>query len=346
MVDPSRGAERGHAILSVVLPNYNHARLIARAVEALLNQQLRPDEIIVVDDGSTDDSASVIAQLATGSPQIKVLTNAGNQGVVKALARGLAATRGAYVYLAAADDFVCPDFFSLAVATLDRHPDIDLFCAEAILVDGLTGEPIGMRPPVRPLYRSGHIDAEGARRLLARADNFILTGSAVFRREAIARAGGLDESLGSFADGYLSRKIALTSGFCYAPRPVATWWVLPDSYSRRSALDVAGAQAMLDVATARLASDPVFPKWYAPLFGARWRFATARLALLSQPINAAVLLAMAPRGRLERGLLQGLLALPAGLARIAIMAWLWLRLHPTTLFGLLRTSLARIYDGG
>ena len=53
--------------LSVVLPNYNHAKLIGRALAALLAQKRAADEIIVIDDGSTDDSVAVIERIAADS---------------------------------------------------------------------------------------------------------------------------------------------------------------------------------------------------------------------------------------------------------------------------------------
>ena len=74
--------------LSVVLPNYNHGDVIARALEALLHQERRPDEIVVVDDASTDDSRDVIARFAARSASIRVLVNEQNQGVIAALIRG------------------------------------------------------------------------------------------------------------------------------------------------------------------------------------------------------------------------------------------------------------------
>jgi glycosyltransferase involved in cell wall biosynthesis len=73
------------ATLSVVLPNYNHAKLIGRALEALLAQGRAADEIIVIDDGSTDDSVSVIDRFAAGAPSIRVLQNANNTGVIPTL---------------------------------------------------------------------------------------------------------------------------------------------------------------------------------------------------------------------------------------------------------------------
>src|ERR1700687_483080 len=104
--------------LSVVLPNYNHARFVGRALAALLGQQRTADEIIVIDDGSTDDSVRVIDGIAASAPAIRVLHNASNIGVIATLQRGLEAARGKYVYFAAADDWIFPDFFALALRRL------------------------------------------------------------------------------------------------------------------------------------------------------------------------------------------------------------------------------------
>ncbi len=59
-------------MLSVILPNFNHGALIARALSALLSQEPPPMEIIVIDDGSTDDSLTIIRQLAAESPMVRL----------------------------------------------------------------------------------------------------------------------------------------------------------------------------------------------------------------------------------------------------------------------------------
>src|SRR3984957_13535743 len=112
--------------LSVVLPNYNHGKLISRAVTALLAQERAPDEIVIVDDGSTDDSLRVIEAHAAGSKTIRVIANRTNEGATAALARGLDACRGTYVYFAAADDWVLPGFFATVLPVLERHPQAGL----------------------------------------------------------------------------------------------------------------------------------------------------------------------------------------------------------------------------
>jgi glycosyltransferase involved in cell wall biosynthesis len=327
--------------LSVVLPNYNHGKSIGQAFDALLKQNRAPDEIIVVDDGSTDNSLDVIGRFAAQAASIRVLVNRQNQGVIPALARGLDAAAGRYVYFAAADDWVLPGFFKLALQKLEADPKLGLFCGEAVLLDGHSHAPIGIRPAVRPLSHGGSVTPEGAHRLLKRTDNWILTGSSVFRRDAVTEAGGFDPRLGSFADGFLARKIALSSGFYYAPQVVASWVIFSDSVSRKTALDPIQARHALEAVPERLASDPVFPKWYPQVFKNRWRFATSRLALEAQPIDYALLSTMGVRTRLDRLILAQICPLmPRSMARLTALAWLWFRLRPTTLTGLARTAFA------
>ena len=155
------------------------------------------------------------------------------------------------------------------------------------------------QPAVRRPTGGTADDAPGADRcraveqLLRSTDNWILTGSAVFRRECVIWAGGFDARLGSFADGFLARKIALRYGFLFEPKVVASWVVFPDSVSRKTALDPQRAQHILDVVPALIAADPGFPPWYADAFRDRWRFATCRLALAAEPIDRELLRTMA-----------------------------------------------------
>jgi glycosyltransferase involved in cell wall biosynthesis len=329
------------ATLSVVLPNYNHAKLVSRALAALLAQERAPDEIIVIDDGSTDDSIGIIGRFAAKTPSIKVLVNPENVGVIPTLKRGLDAARCQYVYFAAADNWILPGFFELALRRLKANPDVGLFCGEAILVDGRTERPFAVRPAVRPIVRAGRIDAVHVQELLRSTDNWILTGSAIFRRDCILWAGGFDERLGSFADGFLARKIALKFGFFFEPKVVATWAVFPDSVSRRTALELHRTRHILEAVPAIIAADPGFPSWYADAFRDRWRFATCRLALAADPIDRSIVLAMGARSVAEQATLQKALALPSRtLARLLTLAWLWYRLRPTSLTGLLRTMFA------
>jgi glycosyltransferase involved in cell wall biosynthesis len=107
--------------LSLVIPTYNRAPLIGATLDSALAQRLPFLEIIVVDDGSTDDTARVLAQY-TG--KIRVIRLA-NGGVQKARNTGVEAAGGDYVVLIDSDDLFEPDYTQTIAAWLARHPDHD-----------------------------------------------------------------------------------------------------------------------------------------------------------------------------------------------------------------------------
>lgn len=330
--------------ISVILPNFNHGRFLSCALEALLTQSVAPAEIIVIDDASTDDSVPIIKQIATRHRSITLLQNPHTFGVIKSLNRGIEHARGSYLYFAAADDWVVPGFFALATRMLEEHSEAGLFCGDAILVDGESNRICGYRPIVRPFYQLGFATAEDTKRLLRHFDNWMLTGSTVIRRDALLPAGGLDESLGSFADGYLLRRIALQKGFCYAPRIVAAWRIFPDSVSRQTSRDPARAIEFLATVPPRIAADPVFPDWYAKAFSDRWKFSVARVAMDARPGSYAIVNAIMSDSKFDIAMLRliRLLLTPIpAIERCAILTFLTFRLHPYPLWRLVITALTR-----
>jgi glycosyltransferase involved in cell wall biosynthesis len=328
--------------LCVVLPNYNHGHCIERALQALVDQDRPPDEIIVIDDASTDDSQGVIERFSRSSVPVRLLVNERNLGVAWSLQRGLLASQAHYVYFAAADDWVLPQFFSFAIKTLEGHPDVGFFCGDAVLLDAKTHAFYGYRPIVRPLYRAGRVGREQALELLRTADNWILTGSTVFRRDGLMTEGGFDIHLESFADGFLARKIALKHGFYYTPTVVATWCVSRDSVSRKTAVGLERARHILETVPKRIASDPAFPAWYADKFERRWRFATLRLAMEDNAPDPAFVALMGVRSAADRLVMQTVERLPGKrLRQLVALGWFWHRWRPYKLSDLLGTALTR-----
>jgi glycosyltransferase involved in cell wall biosynthesis len=330
--------------ISVVLPNFNHSHFVGGALRALLSQSPAPDEIIIVDDASTDNSRSIIEDIAVNNPSIQLLVNSENIGVIRAQKRGLEVATGRYIYLAAADDWVMQGFFALALQMLEKYALTGFFCGDAIIIDGQSGRCCGYRPVVRPFYRARAADVEETRRILRRCDNWILTGSTVFRRDAFEIAGGLDETLGTFADGYLARKVALASGFCYAPKVVAAWRIFSYGVSRQASLTLAKATDILQTMPTRISNDPLFPEWYPGLFRSRWRFASSRLATQATPINYAVLESMFADSTLDARMLKCIrcyLGRFPSLERLVTLVWLAVRLRPYPLSGLMATRLSR-----
>jgi hypothetical protein len=132
----SKPAQRPHPatpVISVVMPTYNGERFLRPAIESILNQTFRDFELIVVDDGSTDRTPRILAELKDN--RLIVLTNDRNQGIAVATNRGLAAARGEYVALQDHDDISLPHRFKTQLDFLESHPDIALVGSAAELID-------------------------------------------------------------------------------------------------------------------------------------------------------------------------------------------------------------------
>jgi glycosyltransferase involved in cell wall biosynthesis len=112
-VDPSRPT------ISLVIPSYNRGHLIAETLDCALMQDPPFLEVIVVDDGSTDNTAAVLAQYAG---KVRLLSGP-NGGVQLARNRGVEAARGAYIALCDSDDLLEPGFVGTMQAWLHDHPE-------------------------------------------------------------------------------------------------------------------------------------------------------------------------------------------------------------------------------
>lgn len=115
-------------LISCILPVYNGEKYLKAAILSVLSQTLREFELIVVDDGSTDETPALLAEMVATDSRIVVVRQA-NAGIVGALNAGLRIAQGRYVARMDADDICLPDRFEYQASHLDRHP-------ECVLVGG------------------------------------------------------------------------------------------------------------------------------------------------------------------------------------------------------------------
>lgn len=112
-------------MISVLMPVYNGRDFLRPAIDSLLNQTFKDFEIVLVNDGSTDDSQEIIDSY--NDPRIITLKQK-NQGVARSLNNGLKVAKGKYVRRHDADDISTPDSFQKQVDFLESHPDYVMVC--------------------------------------------------------------------------------------------------------------------------------------------------------------------------------------------------------------------------
>ncbi len=110
-------------LVSTIIPVYNRPELVRRAVASVLAQAHRPIEIILVDDGSTDHTPQVLAELQASHPEEIVIHRQGNSGAGLAREIGRQSARGAFIQYLDSDDYLLPNKFSDQVAAFQAHPE-------------------------------------------------------------------------------------------------------------------------------------------------------------------------------------------------------------------------------
>lgn len=111
------------SLVSTIIPVYNRAALLAEAVESVLSQSYRPIEIIIVDDGSTDDTSEVCDELQRRRPKEVRVVHQPNAGPGPAREAGRRLARGEFIQYLDSDDLLLPEKFCLQVAGLKAHPE-------------------------------------------------------------------------------------------------------------------------------------------------------------------------------------------------------------------------------
>ena len=167
-------------LVSAIIPVYNRGAMLRAAVASVLAQTWRPVEIIIVDDGSTDDTAQVISELRGRHPEITQVLHQSNAGPGPARQRGLEASSGEFIQFLDSDDLLLPHKFETQVQGLAGDP-------EAGISYGKTYARVnGVRQP-DPSQLSGERHREIFPALLT--GRLWETSTPLYRREALAAIG-------------------------------------------------------------------------------------------------------------------------------------------------------------
>ncbi len=160
----------GRPSVSVIIPTYNCAAYITEAVESVLAQTYRKFEIIVVDDGSTDNTRELLARFMD---KIRYIYEENSGGPARPRNSGILAARGTYIAFHDSDDIMLPEKISSAVAFLEDFPDIGM-----VFTNFLTCDEFGKRYPGAYLDRFD--DMKGLQKVRVGENRFLLSGKVAF----------------------------------------------------------------------------------------------------------------------------------------------------------------------
>ena len=222
--------------LSAILCNFNHGAYVGDALQSILGQTRRPDEIIVVDDGSTDHSMDIIGPIIEANPWIRLISHPHNLGIFKAALGGTLVATGDYLTYPSADDKILPTFYEKALEILEQYPQAALVTgASCDLYSDRKEMPGYQDATLKAIPQATYVSPEQTR-VMERA--YLPLGLAgygsMFRAQPLRQLLPLPEATGHLVDWFYMRVLAFRHGYCFLPELAVERRVLHQSMSSQA----------------------------------------------------------------------------------------------------------------
>ena len=192
--------------ISVVIPLYNKASDIYLTLTSVLVQSVRPREVIVVDDGSTDGSAEIVERMIADQPHVRLV----NAGVSAARNRAIEMAQSEWVALLDGDDLWSPDYLKAVQQMIERWPECGAI-GTGFFVEDRFRRIVGATPE-----KTGKVDffEESMHRYV------LIPSATTLRRDLVLRLGGFPEGMRMGEDQYLWTKIAREADVVFYAEPM------------------------------------------------------------------------------------------------------------------------------
>jgi glycosyltransferase involved in cell wall biosynthesis len=218
-------------VITTVLPTFQRAPLLARAVRSVLDQSFRDFEVHIYDNASGDETSCVARRLTASDRRVKYHCHQTNIGPMKNFKYGLERVATPYFNILSDDDYLLPNFFATALKALRSRPDAMFFAGRLAHVDQhgrLVAAPLeGWKPGC-------YSPPAAALRWISQGDTWT---SLLFRRESLLMAGGIDIGVGLEADFDFLLRIMLKAPLLVGNELCACFTIHDGSAMSRGSLD-------------------------------------------------------------------------------------------------------------
>ena len=212
--------------VTVIVPNYQHEVYLNQRLQSILGQGFQDFEVLLLDDGSSDGSAAILADYASKQVHWQFEPNKENSGSpFKQWQKGIEKAQGEYIWIAESDDWAHPDLLQTLVGLLDNNPQAGIAYAQSILVDETGLELNSYEENLRFIYKSAAWQKnfvkkgkEACREWLFFHNPIPNASGALFRKEAILAAGGPDLNMRLNGDWHLYAKILLQYDLAFSAK--------------------------------------------------------------------------------------------------------------------------------
>ncbi len=208
--------------ISVVLLNYNHANFLERSIEAIISQSLKPYELIIADDASSDSSFKVIKKYVRKYKWITLKQNSRNLGVCENTNSSLDFIKSEYAIFAAADDFLQSDWIERSENHIQNNKNIGLVASPAYAYSAKDKKEYDFYSSLFIDFKVKRISPDKFENYVTKYGMFFKGATSVYNLNLFKKYGGYIKQLGSYADTVVAYRCGATGGCIFDPLPGAS----------------------------------------------------------------------------------------------------------------------------
>ena len=263
--------------IAVIIPNRNDAKYLGKCLDSVLNQEVGPDQIIVVDDQSTDDSLEVIGRRLANISCAGIVANPACLGTMGALNQGLKLASCDYVLFLSSNDYVESGIFGRAKSCIAAAGSPSVWSALVWEVDE-RGQRLGLYPsPVVALVDT-FFSPEQCIGLANTLGHWFTGTTLIYHRETLLQIGGFDTAYQGMADMLAALTVASLKGAAFSPFPFGVIRRHDDGLMLRTLLNLPGLDAILTRMQdcGKKLSPALFTSEFCDLMNRRIRFTAIR----------------------------------------------------------------------
>lgn len=259
---------RERKTLSALICNYNHAHFITHALDSIVGQTRHPDELLIMDDGSTDGSFEIIKHYADQHPWIKAYRKEINQGYISGISELTKIAKGDFIHRGTSDDFMEPHFIETTLEMAEQYPTVGIVSTALTIVQEQSNITTTLEVP---WWRTGykHPDEFLHHYLEVAHPRGTLAPSTIYRKSVVEEVGGWREDLDTWDVSFVLQAAALKYGMAYIDVPAYSWVARPGGWTQKSTGDVTKAIQVCHRYFS-LMRAPEFRHLFGEIFPERW----------------------------------------------------------------------------
>jgi glycosyltransferase involved in cell wall biosynthesis len=269
--------------IGIVIPNKNDSLYLKDCLNSVLDQSVQPDEIIFIDDGSSDNSVQIAKKILKNLINVTIIKNKESVGTMSALNQGIMVSKADYLLFLASNDCLMNGIIAEVNDNLTKHEVSPGIWSALVNVIDESGHVSRIHYSPLISFKPRYFDKASCIKLANKLGNWFTGTTTFYHRESLIKIGGFDSRLGGLGDLFAALQLSAIKGAFFCPKPLGYMRLHGEGLLIKTLKNSTAIDAMLDLIVERGKSNAplLFNNNFVKKTIARIRFASMREMLKS-----------------------------------------------------------------